>query len=160
MKNTLLALLLLVPLSSFAQKVMELKPEGAPATFVEQMQQSTDPALMDLMLESYLNSLLKANAIGRKKGKDEISYVIRANRAGELVVTRSQQADKGVVKNNHSLKVYGVGYALKSDCSRVEQRCWVLYPNRDERWLEIDYAPKAAKELAKGMGLLIKELQR
>ncbi|WP_153301549.1 hypothetical protein [Endozoicomonas arenosclerae] len=137
---------------------MELKPTEQPQSFVEQMKQSYDPAMADLVLESYLNSLLKANAI--KNQQSSIEYTVKANREGELVVTRHQQQDKKLVRNNNTLTVYGVGHVLESECSRMEQRCWVFYPDRDERWLEIDYSPKAVKELAKGMGLLIKELQR
>jgi hypothetical protein len=160
MKKILFSLLLILPSMTFAQKVMELKPSEKPDTFVELMNQNYDPALADLVLEEYLNSLLKANSLSSVPGEPEISYSLKANREGALVVTRLQQLDKGLVRNNKSLSVYGIGYALESQCSRTERRCWVFHPNRDERWVEIAYAPKAVEELAKGMGLLIKELQK
>ncbi|KEQ19362.1 hypothetical protein [Endozoicomonas numazuensis] len=139
---------------------MELKPTEQPQTFVEQMQQNYDPEMTDLVLESYLNSLLKANAI-KERGKNSfIEYSVKANREGELVVTRHQQLEQRLVRNNNTLTVYGVGHSLESECSSIEQRCWVFYPDKAERWVEIEYAPKAVKELAKGMGLLIKELQK
>ena len=160
MKTHTLTCLLLLPFAVQAQKVMELKPTEQPQTFVEQMQQNFDPAMADLVLESYLNSLLKANAIKDRVRKSSIEYSVKANREGELVVTRQQQLEQGLVRNNNALTVYGVAHTLESNCSSIEQRCWILYPDKDERWVEIEYAPKAVKELAKGMGLLIKELQR
>ncbi|MRI32542.1 hypothetical protein EOPP23_06025 [Endozoicomonas sp. OPT23] len=144
----------------WAKKTIELQPTEPPATFAEQMQQQSDPAVRDVVLESYINSLLKANAIGKARGKGEISYSVRGYREGQLVVTREEQKAQGNLKKNLNLKVYGVGHSLNSNCSRNEQRCWVLYPNSDNRWLEIAYAPKAIKELEKGMGLLIRELQK
>ncbi|KEQ12595.1 hypothetical protein GZ77_19010 [Endozoicomonas montiporae] len=114
-------------------------------------------------LQAYLNSLLRANAIYDEAARNEqptLHFSVKANQAGDLVVTRKTlEADKMVLENN-TLKVYGVGYSLRSECSRSEQRCWVLFPNKNTRWMEISYAPKAVKELATGIGLLIKEMQQ
>ncbi len=143
-----------------AKKLLELKSTEQPSTFVEQMQQQSDPAVRDIILESYINSLLKANPVQSNHGREQITYSVRGYREGQLVVTREVHQAKGKLKKTTKLKVYGMGYSLDSSCSRNEQRCWVLYPNTDDRWLEIAYAPKAIKELEKGMGLLIRELQK
>ncbi|MGI9277208.1 MAG: hypothetical protein ACR2PT_20480 [Endozoicomonas sp.] len=158
-------LVLLAPLSlaKDSQKRMELKPSGKPSSYVQQMIESNHSPEPGVQLQSYLNSLLKANAIVERnpsKGGKALLYSVRANKGGELVITRVEKDSKGRLLENRSLLVFGVGSLLESGCSRHEQRCWVLYPDRDERWLEIDYAPTAVQELAKGMGLLIREMQR
>ena len=155
-----LFLSVLISGSLLAKPVMELKPAEKTDSFVEQMQQSADPGLRDVVLESYINSLLKANSIGGPEDKNKIAYSVRSYREGQLVVTREEQKEQGKLRRNLKLDVYGIGHSLDSDCSRNEHRCWVLYPNSRDRWLEIAYAPKAIKELEKGMGLLIRELQR
>ena len=158
-------LVFLAPLSlaQNSSNKMELKAVGKPSSYVQQMIESNHSLEPDVQLQSYLNSLLKANAIVERnpaKGEKALLYSVRANKGGELVITRVEKDDKGRLLENKSLLVFGVGSLLESGCSRHERRCWVLYPDRDERWLEIDYAPTAVQELTKGMGLLIREMQR
>ena len=77
------------------------------------------------------------------------------------MATRSEQDRYGMQIGNRSLPVYGIHYELESGCSWQEQLCWVFYPSsREQRWLEIAYAPHVIGELAEGVSLLIRNLQR
>ena len=161
----LITLMILVPgvQAQNSRQVMELKPVGKPSSYVQQMAESLDSADSGALLESYLNSLLKANAINdrnQQPGEIAVLFTVRANQGGELVITRVEKDRQKRSLENRSLLVFGVGSVLDSGCSRKEQRCWVLYPDRNDRWLEISYAPTAIDELAKGIGLLIREMQR
>ncbi|MET4696323.1 hypothetical protein [Endozoicomonas lisbonensis] len=160
-KLTLLLFAFLTALPAWGAAV--LKPEGKPTSFVRLMKDDSGERVSGQELQAYLNSLLRANAIYDRTASDEqpsLYFSVKANQAGDLVVTRKLTQANRIVMENNTLKVYGMGYSLQSDCSRLEQRCWVLFPNRKTRWMEITYAPKAVKELATGIGLLIKEMQR
>ena len=90
--KVIMCLVLLIASSGLrAGKVVEFKPTEKTDSFVEQMQQSSDPAVRDVVLESYINSLLKAHAIGLQEGRNTVSYSVRSYREGQLVVTREEQ---------------------------------------------------------------------
>ncbi|KEI70047.1 hypothetical protein [Endozoicomonas elysicola] len=118
------------------------------------------------ILENYINSLLKANAIyslGNSNKEPRLIYQVHASREGVIIATRSEQDKYGVQIGNKGLPVYGINYELESDCSWQEQLCWVFYPSpsqQKERWLEISYAPHAIGELMEGVSLLIRSLQK
>ena len=146
-----------------AWSVSALKPEGKPTSYVRLMKDYSEAQVSGQELQAYLNSLLKANAIydlNESLSQPALHYSVKANLAGDLVVTRKSIMSNRVMLENNTLKVYGVGYSLRSDCSRQEQRCWILFPDKNIRWMEISYAPRAVKELATGIGLLIKEMQQ
>ncbi|OED42618.1 hypothetical protein ACH42_12145 [Endozoicomonas sp. (ex Bugula neritina AB1)] len=148
--------------------VMELFSTGKSDSFVEQMRESLAENDQSKMLQSYLNSLLKVNAIYEKLGTaSTVFYRVQFNDEGKLLVTRNELDDSRRQIDIRSLSVYGISYELDYDCSWQEQLCWVVYPgnkktniHKNERWLEISYAPEAINELANGMELLIKELQK
>ncbi|UYM13949.1 hypothetical protein [Endozoicomonas euniceicola] len=160
-KSTFLLLACLTALPARGAAI--LKPEGKPTSFVRLMKEDSGKRVSGQELQAYLNSLLRANAIYDRNAPDEqpsLYFSVKANQAGNLVVTRKLTQANRIVMENNTLKVYGIGYSLQSDCSRQEQRCWVLFPNQKTRWMEINYAPKAVKELATGIGLLIREMQQ
>ncbi|WP_257265138.1 hypothetical protein [Endozoicomonas sp. ONNA2] len=133
-------------------------------SFAKQLTANTDGPGRKQALQNYINSLLKAHAVyGRNESqKPTMVYQIHANQEGTIVATRSEQGRYGMQIANKSLPVYGIHYELESDCSWQEQLCWVFYPSshQRERWLEIAYAPHAIGELAEGVSLLIRNLQK
>ncbi len=141
-----------------------------PSSFAGQITANIPQKDRKQVLENYVNSLLKANAVYSTidNNKDIIQaptliYQIQANREGKIIATRSEQGKYGIQIGNRSLPVYGINYQLESGCSWQEQLCWVLYPstnNQKERWLEISYAPRALSELTEGVSLLIRSLQK
>ena len=152
------------------KSVMELFSTEKSSSYVKQMSESMPTGKQSQTLQSYLNSLLKVNAIYDKENPGTypmVFYKIQFNNEGKLLVTRNELDEKGRQIDIRSLSVYGISYELEYDCSWQEQLCWVIYPGKtkasaqqNERWLEISYAPDAISELVNGMGLLIKELQR
>ena len=144
----------------------ELSP-AQPNTFVKQMKSKIISSNQLKHLQGYLNSLLKVNAVLNKTSTEaipEMFYRVYFNDEGRLSVSRNKRDRFGLQSNIDSLSVYGINTRLEYDCSWREQRCWVTYPQNNEgkqgRWLEISYAPHAIGELADGMGLLIRELQK
>lgn len=135
-----------------------------PSSFARQITANILDQDRKQVLENYVNSLLKANAVYNNNQKvPRLVYQIQTNREGKIIATRSEQRKYGVQMGNRSLPVYGINYQLKSDCSWQEQRCWVFYPSankQNERWLEIAYAPHAIGELTEGISLLIRSLQK
>ena len=149
---------------------MELFATEKSSSFVEQMREGLATSNQSKTLQSYLNSLLKVNAIydmDKPATHPVVFYRVQFNSEGKLLVTRNELDDAGRQIDIRSLSVYGISYELEYDCSWQEQLCWVVYPGKtkasnrkNERWLEISYAPDAINELVNGMGLLIKELQK
>lgn len=137
-----------------------------PGSFARQITTNTPDQDRKQVLENYVNSVLKANAIyshGNNKSKPQLIYQIQTNEDGQIIATRSEQGKYGVKTGNRSLPVYGISYQLEYDCSWKEQLCWVFYPSANqqkERWLEIAYAPHAISELTEGVSLLIRSLQK
>ena len=163
MKRSFLIALITTLVALPVQSSSALKSEGKPTSFVRLMKESSGEQVSGQELQAYLNSLLKVNAIYDKAeslNRPALYYSVKANSAGDLVVTRKRVKSNRLMLENNTLKVYGIGYSLRSDCSRLEQRCWIFYPNKNTRWMEISYAPRAVKELATGIGLLIKEMQQ
>ena len=152
-----------------SKPVMELVATEKSLSFVERMKEELTGTNQTETLQSYLNSLLKVNAIYNKKTlgeKPALFYRIQFNNEGKLQVVRNAMNGQGQQMAIRSLSVYGLSHELESDCSWREQLCWMLYPGAEHaqkesrRWLEISYAPEAMSELVNGMGLLIKELQK
>ena len=152
------------------QPVLELVATEKSDSFVKQMREGLAVKNQSRTLQSYLNSLLKVNAIYDKEKsvpQPVVFYRVQFNNEGKLLVTRNELDDSGRQIDIRSLSVYGISYELEYDCSWQEQLCWIMYPgskksssHSNERWLEISYAPNAINELVNGMGLLIRELQK
>ncbi len=146
--------------------IIEYFPTQVTDSFVEQMSASLPEKDQSRSIQTYLNSLLKVNAVyekGIEKASPSLLFRIQAGRDGKLIVTRSEQRSGRALIGKRSLSVYGMSRQLKSDCSWQEQLCWVLFPEgqpNNERWLEISYAPQAVTELVNGMSLLIRKMQQ
>lgn len=159
-----------LPKQASTQPVIEIFSTGEKHSFVKQMREGLSTADQSKTLQSYLNSLLKVNAIYDKENpatSSTVFYRVQFNNEGKLLVTRHEMDQSGRKIDIRGLSVYGINAELKYNCSWQEQLCWVLYPenqkanpHKNERWLEISYAPNAINELVNGMGLLIKELQK
>jgi len=89
-----------------------------------------------------------------------VHYRISVEGGSLHVRTREVGADGLASASMRRMNVFGINPRVSSDCSSREGACWVLDPRDNSRWLKLAEDRDGAREIARMMSLLLREIQR
>ena len=64
------------------------------------------------------------------------------------------------LRKRTSFAVPGLNPALRQQCDRLDQRCWVLHPASNQPWLELRFNPALSQEIAQALSMLMLAMQK
>lgn len=116
-------------------------------------------------LTIHLNSLLEVagwradQRVVRLDVPADVSYRIAAgDHRIEVQESRREEGER-IIKNTHSINVYGISPQVQWDCQPSAATCWVYDPRDSSRLLKLGPNRDRAEEIAGTLGRLIKTLQ-
>ena len=145
------------------EAVASLEPAGG--SELEQLQQlylTDDP--IEALLE-HVNSLLSVNAWeGRsrvvvRERQRGIHYRFRLEEDRLQVRTRDDSELGRSRVTTQRLNIFGVDPRVVSECFPEEQACWISDPRDGSRWLKLAQKPEQARETARMISLMLREMQ-
>ncbi|MDX1588877.1 MAG: hypothetical protein R3296_08050 [Oleiphilaceae bacterium] len=146
------------------QSIASIEPAGADELKQLRALYLTDNNVQALV--EHANSLLSLNAwegpsrVVVRQSQRGVRYRLRVDDGRLQVRTRKFDNEGGVRVRMDPINVYGVNPRLDSDCYPEESACWIADPRDNSRWLKLREDPSAARETARVLGLLIREMQQ
>lgn len=124
----------------------------------------TDDAVVALL--EHANSLLSLHAwegpsrVVVRQPERGVQYRLEVQDDSLRLRTRAfdEQGDARVSMG--SITVFGINPRVSSDCFREESACWISDPRDDSRWLKLAENRAGARDTARAISLLLREMQR
>lgn len=148
-----------------------LIPEQDSTQYIQKLQTLYLKNQADQALLMHINSLLTdyslrpAQTITKTTQAPVARYSLSHDHQGNLITSRqsyaqnTQQNQQSVI-NTTKINVYGIDPYITYRCTKTSQSCWLRSPIQGSQWIEISPNEDAAKELAYGLTVLIKLLQK
>lgn len=117
-------------------------------------------------LVAHANSLLSLNAwegpsrVVVRQPQRGLRYRLRVNEGHLQVRTREFDNEGGSEVRMHRINVFGVNPRLASQCYPEESACWIADPRDSSRWLKLKDDRDGARETARVLGMLLREIQQ
>jgi|GEM_PF-2319131 len=148
-----------------------LIPEQDSTQYIQKLQTLYLKNQADQALLMHINSLLTdyslrpVQTITKTTQAPVARYSLSHDHQGNLITSRqsyapnTQQNQQSVI-NTTKINVYGIDPYITYRCTKTSQSCWLRSPIQGSQWIEISPNEDAAKELAYGLTVLIKLLQK